>query len=615
MMALSEISIVLLLLLGGQTALPVGVPPGPEDPVMFQIAPEDCVFYTTWANAETPDPNGNITERWMAQPELGESYRKLVTAIRNMNGSGSEVDEAENLILTVAERCLQNACSIYLKNFDPNAFPQGLEAGALITLGDDASDLESQLLSAIKSQMAESLEITTRNIGEWSIREVRSEGFILQWGVVNGKYIAVTVGEGEMEHLLDNLKTDAPQWLDDLKADIPVDRVSAVTSINIEKFLLVMRESLAGQARPANDFEQFVNFTGLGKAEFAGWVSGLDDKGFLCRGVLEADGELEGIFEGLAQTPLQIDQLAKISNDPTLLTAGAISLSKFLDLLITSEILPDLDSLNATLDLDIDIRGDVIEALDEHAYVYGSVNVTNPTAGWVVGIGASNEMELTDAYSAIIERLPEISEDSGSRFESSEFNNHMIYSLAEDPGNFMASPPVYWTLADGELLISLDKSSLRRHIRRDPAGQKSLSANQWIIENAFTTPRMDAEGPLFISAVDLPSLLKIGIPLISVMGGEIFPPPFDYDFNDLPSVDVLTQDMQPNVTALFRTPEGLEFMTRQTYPGSTPGSSWGLLATGLFSIASAEMGAAELVEVEDLEMEHSHDDDDEDDRR
>lgn len=605
-----EISTLLLLLLGGQTAIPLGVPPGPEDPVMFQMAPEDCLFYTTWASVEAPDPNGSITEKWLAQPELGESYRKLMTAIRTLNGSGSAVDEAENFILTLVQRCLQNACSIYLSDFDPNAFPQGLEGAALITLGDDATDLESQLRGFLESQMWGFIEINTRQIGDWTIRVVRSEGLVFQWGVVDNKYLAVTIGEGEMEQLLDNMKSETPQWLADLKSEITVDRISAVTSINIEKGLGSIRESLEGQTRPSDEFEKFLEFTGLGKTSFAGWVSGLDEKGFLCRGILEADGESEGIFGILAQTPLEIDQLAKVSNDPTLLTAGAISFPKLLDLLIYSEILPDLNTLNDNLGLDIDIKADLIDALDEHAYIYGSVNVTNPTAGWVVGIGASSEMEITDGYERIIEKLRELSEDSDNRFESSEFNDRTIYSLTDESTNFMATPPVFWTLADGELLISLDKSSLRRHIRRDPSGKKSLAMNPWITENAFAAPRMDAEGPLFISAVDLPSLIKIGVPLLAVMGGEIFPPRFDYDVDDLPSVEVLTRDMQPNVTALFRTPEGWEVLTRQTYPGSTPGSSWGLLVMGLFSAASAEMGAAELRAVEDIEMEHAHEDHD-----
>ena len=603
--AFSEISIILLLLLGGQTAVPLGMPPGPEDPTMFQMAPENCLFYTTWANTVAPDPAGNITERWLAQPELVDSYRKLFTAIRKVNNSGSDVDEAENFILSLVERCLQNACSIYVRSFDPNAFPRGLEAGAVLTLGDDATDMESQLLAILNQQMGDAAPpVKTRKIGEWTIRELQFDGIVLHWGVVNSKYLAFAVGEGEMEKLLTNLRSPSPGWLDDLKSEIPVNRVSAVTAINVQKLLQSIRESVSDQPRSADDFETFLDFTGLEKGTLVGWVSGLDDKGFLCRGILRSDGALDGIFEALSQTPLQIDQLAKISNDPTLLTAGAISFPKLMDLLTSFEILPDLEVISAELDLDL--KRDVIEVLDEHAYVYGSVNVTNPTAGWIVGIGASNEMELTDSHARILEKIREVNEDTSNRLESSEFNGHTIYSLIDEDAGFMGSPPLYWTLADGELLISLDQSSLRRHLRRKPSSKKSLTANQWITESAFAAPRMDAEGPLLITSVDLASLIKIGIPLITVMGEEIFPLGFDYTVGDLPPVDVLTKDMKPNVSALFRTPNGLEFVTRQTYPGSTPGSSWGLLFMGIFSISRAEMGSAEMPLIEDGE--HVHED-------
>ena len=81
MAATSNVFLVFLLLLGGQTGIPLGMPPGPEDPLMYQVAPEDYLIFTNWASSVKPDPAANPTERWMGQPAITESYNKLKTAI------------------------------------------------------------------------------------------------------------------------------------------------------------------------------------------------------------------------------------------------------------------------------------------------------------------------------------------------------------------------------------------------------------------------------------------------------------------------------------------------------------------------------------------------------
>ena len=53
----------------------------------------------------------------------------------------------------------------------------------------------------------------------------------------------------------------------------------------------------------------------------------------------------------------------------------------------------------------MDLERDVIQRLDDHAFVYGSINFTNPTSGWVLGVGASDEMGLTDSYNKINEAI------------------------------------------------------------------------------------------------------------------------------------------------------------------------------------------------------------------
>ncbi len=61
----------LALLLFGGSAVPVSLPPLPEDPVMARVAPADCLWYLSWSGTAAADPKStNQTEQLLAEPEV-----------------------------------------------------------------------------------------------------------------------------------------------------------------------------------------------------------------------------------------------------------------------------------------------------------------------------------------------------------------------------------------------------------------------------------------------------------------------------------------------------------------------------------------------------------------
>jgi hypothetical protein len=83
-MGFFEAFLTLLLLLGGSMGIPMGLPPGPEDPVMAQVAPDNCVLYASWSGIAKIDPAANPTEKWMGQPSVSKAITKLRKAYRGM---------------------------------------------------------------------------------------------------------------------------------------------------------------------------------------------------------------------------------------------------------------------------------------------------------------------------------------------------------------------------------------------------------------------------------------------------------------------------------------------------------------------------------------------------
>ena len=84
----TELFLFLVFSLGGQTGLPLGVPPAPENPLILQFAPDECQFYSSWSATAPANSEGNVTEQWMANPEIVASFNKLKSAIKTTATSG-----------------------------------------------------------------------------------------------------------------------------------------------------------------------------------------------------------------------------------------------------------------------------------------------------------------------------------------------------------------------------------------------------------------------------------------------------------------------------------------------------------------------------------------------
>ncbi len=112
---IAEVFVLLGIFLGSSFGLPMGVAPGPEDPMMFKIAPEKCVFYACWMGIGELDKEASPTEAWMAQPEIQVFMDKFRIAFRGsiLDSSLSEKDNPTTkamtrLFLGLAETAMRN---------------------------------------------------------------------------------------------------------------------------------------------------------------------------------------------------------------------------------------------------------------------------------------------------------------------------------------------------------------------------------------------------------------------------------------------------------------------------------------------------------------------------
>ena len=609
-----ELLLFLFFGLGGSIGAPLGLPPGPEDPVMSAIAPQDGLLWSTWTGRQTGGEPQTVTERWMTDPEIVAAWQRAEQAYVAYCRSMVDQEDAPfvDALAGLTRHLISHSVAFYISDMEVSAengpFEQ-LVGGVVFDLGDDPA-ATLQIIGQIESSLLADLDEPpqTLTLAGRPFRSTLISGRPenpLTWGRIDDRHFAVTMGETAMAELLERLKTPPPAWLTEMRQRLPVDRVSAMSWVNGEKARRILAQAIPVDGRETA-LMAGLDRLGLNRVRQIGMVTGLDRLGFLGRGeVILSDGE-GGVFDVFSQQPLTPGMLGRVPGDRMVVMAAALSPTGVFDLIedlaavdpfVSESFRQSVAAFNQSAELDL--NSDILQQLDEHAVLHGSLNLTNPTAGWVLAVGASSEMALTDPYQRVVELVERtIERDEDFDFTETEVDGNPVYFVNDERG--WGGPNVGWSLANGEFLLSLDSSSLRRHIRREPLAADALVNDPWVAA-MFKPPHDDASGPVLVSSLDLSAILQVGLAVLTPFAGEVFPPGFS--FQDLPDIDVLTRDMKPNVSSVFRTPQGIEYVQRQTWPGGTPvNSAAGLSLATMPGMIQVRRAAARTVSANQIRM-------------
>src|SRR5262245_13377374 len=128
--------------------VPVGLPPGPEDPVMAQMAPEKCLFYATWSPRSPADPNSdNQTEKLLAEPEVQRFATALQREVQRAldRVAAQQRDEAARILSSLAPKVLTwvftETGAVSVNSFAMNEMGPQINACAVARLGESGKDI------------------------------------------------------------------------------------------------------------------------------------------------------------------------------------------------------------------------------------------------------------------------------------------------------------------------------------------------------------------------------------------------------------------------------------------------------------------------------------------
>ena len=587
MMGASEVSAIFFVILsmGGALGIPLGMPPAPEDPLLSSIAPEEPFYYITWNGCTTPDPSLSPTEAWMGQPELKAFTNKLIPTVKDLAVGQSRPEDRElvQLIGNLVEQIVFNAGTIFISEIEVVDQAPQLKGGAVFHLGENARDL-FESLKRVHQEIAaqQGIELRPLTLDGIDGYAVTIENAVapleVSCGLFREEYLMLALGDQQMQQMLADAETPPPSWLNDLKTRLSVDRVSMVTWIDFR-----MLWGLKSQLEDDDDTPwRIMAILGLDQMKTAGAVCGLDEQGFIGRTELRLDGEPRGLWSLIDGKPLDLEDLQRVPEDSFLMAASRLSWSKAWDLYEQlaeingremREPLEAIEEFNEAAD--IDLRADMVEQLDEMAYVHGKLSFSNPAA-FVLAIGAKQTMALRGGYDSIMEFAKDYFEESESEeLVSKEVKGVNLYTVSSIYNSRGPSPN--WALSDEELLFSLDTKALRRHLRKGSRVDKPLVQADWF-QAVLAAAELEGRRPIAVTSFDLKQLIQLGIPMLTLVGDDAIPADVDFSMADIPSLDVLTHGMVPCVSALYRTDDGFELIQRQTLPG---GSSLATIGIGI----------------------------------
>ena len=578
-MTFAEI-LISVMMLSGFLGFPVGVPPEPEDELLARVAPDECLYYTTWAGMAEPDPNStNQTEQLLAEPEIQQLVdavsQKVVEALRQQAGNRGESPaaffavEGPKLLKTLLTR----PTAIYLSRLEMGPDGPQIEGGMIVRVGDDAEEIKAVLE-----------RFQTRTLGD-QVREVDAAGVkfysfqpapsapSITWGT-RGKYLIVGLGDGSVDSFFERARTAPPEWLTGLRERLPVDRVSTVTYVNVGELI----DTFVPMA-PAPQVAQAVDALGLGALTECGLVTGLDETGVVHRSYIGIEGEAKGLLACVDAPALTADDLAPVPQDALAAAAFRLDVGKLVDTILNvvgqvePRALEDVEEELADIEQEIGfkVREDLLRSLGDVWTISTSSSEGGLLTGWMATVSLRDPHRFREVHDEFARRARRAM-DRGRRapqIRELRFAEQTIYYLVVPDDDFLLTPA--WCVTDDVLAVSLFPQTLKGYLSR---GGEYVS----LAEATAVKPLFEGDsGPLAITYCDTREMFRTLYPLVQI--GVQFAlhfardEGFDLDPILLPSASSIERHLLPAVATIKRTGSGIETVSHQTLPGGSVGAT------------------------------------------
>ncbi len=563
------------------SGLPTGMPPGPDDPVLMALASAEQVGFAYWPGMAKVDGNANPTEKFLGQPELSQfAQRARATLLKEMKSSLAEshpesMESMSAIVDEIAWGPLTRPTFLVLTEVDLKGESGSAKIGVALVnqLGDSANGIAKHFSAWSAASQREFADSVSSESGVDFV-ELRLPGQTPSIFVsVREGYLLVGTDRKWMANA--NLKNSATPTkknvvLEKLETELSVERRSSVAYLDLGKIRGMQADPNVAQF----DLSMNYLFKQLKNVQAIAFVTGLDSRGFLTRAKFDVKAG-ETILDLLPSTPLSAELLDALPMDATGAIALRLSPKQFLDDLkvqveaATGEGKAFEQMLENSNDfMGVRLRDDLLEVMDDFAFFYSRFQMANPTKGWLLGVRLRDEMSFQDMLNRINVRVGQFMQNNGMAFREVANNGITIHSI--EMNDFGMPTSFSYALVEKYLVFSLDPATIG-NFARNLRGEKNFSRKPAVEALFADCERLKLARPTMVAELDVAAIAKLVIPFfMQFMGDQPMTPNGELKFSDLPTVEVLTKNVEPNLSALFKTETGFQILHRQTYPGTSP---------------------------------------------
>ena len=605
-------------MLSSSAGLPVGVPPAPEDPRMARMAPQECLFYATWSGTAKADSGqANQTEQLFAEPQLrtfvSRIEKLLITKLQTNFARKNSADAvlAEHLP-GIAKHLLTHPTAMYISEFKQVGDNVEIKAGAIVGMGDAGDRIERSLLALLAEFSKEFNDVQIVIHGQ-TFHKIATKPEVA-WGIHEG-YLRVGVGPGAIEQMLASEQTGSPKWLQEVRKQLPIERLSTLTYVNLKAGIQQTRQN----AVDTEALDWIYDALGFGNANYYAQVSGLDSAQFVNQTLFAVDGELTGMVADLVGKPLTADDLEPIPHDANFAMAGRFDAEKVMAS-IQALILNALEKGAATKSVEktndqkkANARKenpaeqwtrDIVKSLGPVWRIYNS-----PGEAGVLGTGITLVVDLRDrerllaVQNQIMAKIAEATAKATQRRKSDlgpttssieladfEFAGQKIHYFKRL--SFSTSPVApAWCVTDRYLVVALFPQSIKAFLgRRDDF--RSL-ATQSEIKQLLASDNP----PSAIIHRDTRAWMQLAYPIAQMIANvgfsELQQQGIDLKISAWPSANTILPHIRPGTFSVHRHPAGVVIVDRGTIPVTLSPTTVGLAMATMFPALSAVIEQAE----------------------
>jgi hypothetical protein len=571
--------VLLLLLMGGQIGVPLGLPPAPEDPVMSRVAPQECLWYFTWSGVATPDPKStNQTEQLLAEPEVRDFVhgvgKSLAAAIRKgapPTPQGKLLGaEGPGLIRTL----LTSPTAAFISKAGIGAAGLDIAGGIVVGTGDETDKVKATLEKLEQTLLGPAAANSA--VSNWHKLPSPPGAPTIEWGF-HGKYLIVGIGEGSADAISKSTEGQPPAWLVAIKKKLSVERVSTVHYLNVKK-VIAAAQAIPGFAQ----VQTVLTALGLGNVEQFASVTGLEGAGCVSKSWVQIDGEPSGLSTLFGPEPLTAADLAPIPKDASFAIAARMKPDQLWSSILTTvskidahsgeEMAGGVKQMEAALGFRL--QEDLFQTLGDSWCIYNS-----PGEGGLLITGLTVVVPVKD-HDRLVKTNGQLVDFIRKNFaqeaaaQTSPFARRMSNSIADT--TFQKQKIFYlnlfggempfvlsWCITDKQFIFSLSPQNIRALLSRDAAAGS-------LADLPDVAAKIKADGPLLLTYQDTAGMLKITYPMLQMFASmgfsEMRREGLDLDGAILPSLASLIRHIEPGMSTLSREKDGLVYVSRQSMP-------------------------------------------------